>query len=96
MEITPYIIAIATTVPPLVQRLKDDPRFSFITPEQKSRILVVSSLLTAIGSVAVGLQAGTVVDLESWVGLGEALVHFVVTFGLVELVYRQVIKRIIK
>lgn len=95
MEITPYIIAVATAVPPIVQRLKDDPRFDFITPETKGRIFVASSLLTAIGAVAVGLQAGTIVDLDSWIGLGEAAVHFIVTFGLVEIVYNQVIKRLL-
>lgn len=93
MQITPYIIAVATVVPPIVQRLKDDPTFDFITPETKGRIFIASSLLTAIGSIAVGLQAGTIVDLDSWIGLGEAIVHFVVAFGLVELVYKQVIKR---
>ena len=93
MQITPYIIAVATVVPSIVQRLKDDPRFDFITPETKGRIFVASSLLTAIGAVAIGLQAGTIVDLDSWIGLGEAAVHFVVTFGLVELVYKQIVKR---
>lgn len=93
MEITPYIIAVATAVPPIVERLKNDPRFDFITPETKGRIFVASSLLTAIGAVAVGLQAGTIVDLDSWIGLGEAAVHFIVTFGLVEIVYKQVLSR---
>lgn len=92
MQFTPYIIAISVAVPPLIEKLKNDPNFDFLTPENKERLTAVSILLTSVGSIAVGLEANTI-TMDSWFGLVQAAVHFVVTFGLAELFYQQVIKR---
>lgn len=91
MQLTPYIIAIATIVPPVIQSIKDDPTFDSITPETKGRLIAFSALLTALGSIAVGINAGTI-ETDSWIGLLQAGAHFVATFGLTELFYQRVVK----
>lgn len=95
MQITPYIIAVATLVPPIIEAVKTDPAFDFITEETKGRLIAISALLTAVGSIAVGLQTGTITT-DSWIGLVQAGAHFAATFGLAEIMYQRIVKPVSK
>lgn len=92
MEITPMILVVATVVPPIIEAVKNSPYFPSITPEGKSKLVALSALLTAVGSLAAGLNSGAI-DLDSWSVFGEAAINFVAAFGITELLYRHVFKR---
>lgn len=92
MKIAPTIILVATIVPPIIEAVKNSPFFPSITPEAKAKLVALSALLTAVGSLAAGLTSG-VIETDSWSAFGEAGVNFVAAFGITELLYQHVFKR---
>lgn len=92
MQITPFIIAIGTIVPPVVEKIKDSDLFPWITAEDKTRLVAVSAVLSSLAAVVAGLGTGAI-ETNSWVGLVEALVNALAAFGLAELAYRHIFKR---
>lgn len=92
MEIAPMILVVSSVVPPIIEAIKNSPNFPSITPETKTKLVALSALLTAVGSIAAGITSGAI-ELDSWAMFGEAAVNFIAAFGITELMYRHVFKR---
>lgn len=91
IAITPYVIAVSTVTPIVIEKVKASPYFPGITPETTRKLTALSVFMTALGSTLALYQAGNL-NLDASFSLVEAGANFAAAFGLTELVYKFVIK----
>lgn len=93
MQAFPLMALIGASAPALIEWVKRNPNIPFLTAETKGKLLALAALLSALGAVLATVVSGDF-DQSAMAALGDTLTNFVTVFGISELSYRHVYKKL--